>query len=116
MGKIDLVSGKGNDRQRLRQLVEKAAPIKGKEPEEVILKGTNRAIEKVLELAIYFQGQDDCTVRIKTGSVGVVDDIVVSDAPAAHNGEEGEEGEEEVELPESRVRKATVVEVAVSLK
>ncbi len=81
---------------------------KGNVPEAVVLKGTNRAIEKVLGLGLYFQGQDDCMVRLKTGSVGVVDDIVQ---------EEEEDGEEEgEEVPESRVRKVSVVEVAVTLK
>ncbi|KAI9779827.1 MAG: hypothetical protein M1839_007140 [Geoglossum umbratile] len=50
---------------------------KGKvEAEEVILKATAKAIERALNLAIFFQGQQDCRVQIKTGSVGVVDDIV----------------------------------------
>ena len=83
---------------------------KKKDPEAVVLKGTNRAIEKVLGLGLYFQKQDDCMVRLRTGSLGVVDDIVQ---------EEEEGGEEDVvggEVPESRVRKISVVEVAVTLK
>ncbi|KAK0510236.1 hypothetical protein JMJ35_007630 [Cladonia borealis] len=110
-GKIDLVNGKGNEKQKLMALREKTMSMgKGKEVEAVVLKGTNRAIEKVLELGLYFQGQDDCMVRLRTGSVSVVDDIVQEE-------EEGgvEEGEGE-ELPESRVRKISVVEVAVTLK
>ena len=76
-GKVDLVNGKGNDKQKLTAFREKTNSVgKGKEPEAVVLKGTNRAIEKVLELGLYFQRQDDCMVRLKTGSVGVVDDIV----------------------------------------
>lgn len=114
MGKIDLVNGKGSDKQKLRMLSEQAAPLTGKEPEEVVLKATNRAIQNVLGLALYFQGQDDCRVRLKTGTVGVVDDIVVSDPPIGAEGAEEEDDEEE--LPESRVRKATVVEVAIALK
>ena len=105
------MNGKGNDKQKLMALREKPSSVgKGKEAEAVVLKGTNRAIEKVLELALYFQGQDDCMVRLRTGSVSVVDDIVQ---------EEEEGGVEEVEgeaLPESRVRKISVVEVAVTLK
>ncbi len=105
------MNGKGNDKQKLIALRERTTPVgKGKEPEAVVLKGTNRAIEKVLELGLYFQRQDDCMARLRTGSVGVVDDIVEEE-------EEGgmEEGEGE-ELPESRVRKVSVVEVAVTLK
>ena len=86
---------------------------KGKGREEVVLKATNRAIENVLGLALYFQGQDDCTVRLRTGSVGVVDDVVERDG-LVDGGGEGEEEEEE--LPESRIRKCSVVEVAITLK
>ena len=81
-----------------------------KKPEAVVLKATNRAIENVLGLALYFQGQEDCIVRLRTGSVGVVDDIVEKEGDEALGQEEAEE------LPESRVRKCSVVEVAVTLK
>lgn len=114
MGKVDLLNGKGSDKQKLRMLGEKVAPSRGKEREVVVLKATNRAIEKVLGLALYFQGQDDCNVHLKTATVGVVDDIVVSDPSVEAGSDEGEEEDEE--LPESRVRKATVVEVGISLK
>jgi len=66
--------------------------------EEVLLKGTGKAIQKVLQVALYFQEQEDCMVRIRTGSVGAVDDI------------ETAEGEE------SRVRRTSMIEVAVSLR
>ncbi|CAF9933229.1 hypothetical protein IMSHALPRED_009104 [Imshaugia aleurites] len=114
MGKIDLVDGKGSDQQKLRRLGERTNASTGKEPEEVVLKATNRAIQNVLSLALFFQGQDDCRVRLRTGTVGVVDDIVQSAIP--QGAETLEEGEEEEELPESRVRKASFVEVAITLK
>ena len=110
-GKIDLVNGKGNDKQKLVALRQKTIPVgKIKEPEAVVLKGTNRAIEKVLGLGLYFQRQDDCMVRVRTGSVAVVDDIVQEEEEGGLEDGEGEE------LPESRVRKVSVVEVAVTLK
>lgn len=117
MGKVNLINSKMKDKQRLRQLVEKAAPTTGKEPEEVVLKATNRAIQRVLGLALYFQGQEDCRIRLRTGTVGVVDDIVVNDVSADPNEVDlaNVEGDDE-ELPESRIRKATVVEVAITLK
>jgi ribonuclease P/MRP protein subunit POP7 len=86
--------------------------VKDKKPEPVVLKATNRAIENLLGVGLYFMGQDDCVVRISTGSLGVVDDIV--DREGVADGEE-EVGEEE-EVPESRVRKCSVVEVAITLK
>ena len=113
-GKIDLVDGKGSDKQKLRKLGERNNASTGKEPEEVVMKATNRAIQNVLGLALFFQGQDDCRVRLRTGTVSVVDDIVESAIPKGPETEEREDEEEE--LPESRVRKASFVEVAITLK
>ena len=114
MGKVDLVGGKGSDKQKLRKLGERNNASRSKEPEEVVLKATNRAIQSVLGLALFFQGQDDCRVRLRTGTVGVIDDIVESAIPAGAETVDGEDEEEE--LPESRVRKASFVEVAITLK
>ena len=110
MGKFDLINGKRSDKQKLKALGDQVGSAKLKEPEEVLLKGTSRAIEKVLGLALYFQGQGDCRVRLRTGSVGVVDDIVEGD------GEGEKEGDEDEEVPETQVRKISVVEVGISLK
>ncbi|KAI9846016.1 MAG: hypothetical protein M1838_001466, partial [Thelocarpon superellum] len=44
--------------------------------EEVVLKATGRAIKNALGFATYFQDQAQYQVRFRTGSVGVVDDIV----------------------------------------
>lgn len=114
MGKIDLVNGKGSDKQKLRKLGEKTNGSIGKEPEEVVLKATTRAIQNVLGLALFFQGQDDCRVRLRTGTVGVVDDIV--ELAATEEGEIVDGDDEEEDLPESRVRKASFVEVAITLR
>lgn len=117
MGKVDLINGQGSDRQKLKALGDKAGSAKVKAPEEVILKATNRAIENLLGLALFFQGQEDCRVRLKTGSVGVVDDIV--EAPQTGDGhlaEHGEETKADEDLPETQIRKVSVVEVAISIK
>lgn len=114
MGKIDLVDGRGSDKQKLRKLGERTNTTTGKEPVELVLKATSRAIQNVLGLALYFQGQDDCRVQLRTGTVGVVDDIVESAISERAEPMEGEN--EEGELPESRVRKASFVEVAITLK
>jgi ribonuclease P/MRP protein subunit POP7 len=75
---------------------------KGKgEGEEVVLKATGKAIERLLRVAVYFQAQEDVQVRLRTGSVGAVDDVVEKDG--------GETGE-------SRVRRASVLEVGVRLR
>ncbi|MCJ1274536.1 hypothetical protein MMC21_002332 [Puttea exsequens] len=112
IGKIDLVNGKGNDKQKLKKLAEQFKASKGKELEEVVLKATNRAIERALELALYFQGQVDCFVKLRTGTAGVVDDIAESEDITNANGDEGEEDD----LAGSRIRNLSVLEVAINLK
>jgi ribonuclease P/MRP protein subunit POP7 len=111
LGKVSL--SKGTEKERLRQLGQK-----GSEREQVFLRGTGKAIEKVLGLAVYFQSQDDLEVRIKTGSVGVVDDIERKEGNRGsdHDDEEGGGIKVGEEIPETQIRKASVIEVAISLK
>lgn len=79
----------------------KSSEGKNAREEEVVMKATGKAIEKLLRLAIWWQGQKGVVVRIRTGSVGAVDDVV----------EKG--GEELVE--ESRIRRTSCLEVGVRL-
>ncbi|KAI1348855.1 Rpp20 subunit of nuclear RNase MRP and P-domain-containing protein [Xylaria sp. FL0043] len=53
---------------------------------EVLVLGTGRAIQKVAEVALFFQKQPDCIVQMRTGSVAAVDDVVSKE-------EDGLEGE-----------------------
>ena len=135
MGKINLVNSKGTDKQKLRALAKQEEV-----PEEVLLKATGKAVEKVLGLGLYFQGQDDIRVRLRTGSAGAVDDIVEKEIPVVaekkskRKGDEagaeescdrgekevrmvdGGQVQEEVDLPETQIRKISVVEVGLSLR
>ncbi|KAI0521072.1 Rpp20 subunit of nuclear RNase MRP and P-domain-containing protein [Xylaria bambusicola] len=43
---------------------------------QVIVLGTGRAIQKVTEVALFFQKQPDCVVQLRTGSVAVVDEVL----------------------------------------
>ncbi|GAW24515.1 hypothetical protein ANO14919_141020 [Xylariales sp. No.14919] len=43
---------------------------------EVSVLGTGRAIQKVMEVALFFQKQPDCIVQLRTGSVAAVDDVI----------------------------------------
>lgn len=106
---------------------------KGRGREEVVLKGTGRAIEKVLRMVVYWQGQGDVRVVVRTGSVGAVDDVVsVASSYGNRNGGEGArggegngggggeggaegEGEEEEEEG-SRIRRISCLEVGISLR
>ncbi|KAI0835458.1 Rpp20 subunit of nuclear RNase MRP and P-domain-containing protein [Hypoxylon sp. FL0890] len=71
---------------------------------EVVVLGTGRAIQKVTEVALFFQKQADCIVQLRTGSVGAVDDVI-------QEGEEewGGEGEE-------RVRMMSSLEASIKLR
>ncbi|KAL8725257.1 MAG: hypothetical protein Q9181_006482, partial [Wetmoreana brouardii] len=136
-GKINLIddgSNKGrSDKQKLRALAQTVGGGVGggKVKEEVILKATNRAIEKALGLAVFFQGQENLEVRLRTGSQGVVDDIEeveetggrkkVGENGITGDGEEEDkdmdmEDAEEEELPETQIRKVSMVEVGISLR
>ena len=100
------------------------------------MKATGRAIERALQVALFFQQQSDCRVRISTGTADAIDDIIVkpkkSRANLPNGGEdrdvhENKNGqkpsqkrkradEKEVELPEARIRHTNVIEVAISLR
>ncbi|KAK4964882.1 hypothetical protein LTR66_012214 [Elasticomyces elasticus] len=125
--------------------------------EKVVLKATGKAIEKALGIGLWFQSKEEYRVRITTGSVGAIDDIVELDLPAPNNLDEspqqdGEKGRETQldtleredndatlkvpahqdasdsgsaatkadriaeEIPETRVRYTSMVEIAVSLR
>ncbi|KAI1421787.1 Rpp20 subunit of nuclear RNase MRP and P-domain-containing protein [Xylaria sp. FL1777] len=43
---------------------------------EVLVLGTGRAIQKVTEVALFFQKQPDCVVQLRTRSVAAVDDVI----------------------------------------
>ncbi len=125
-GKLELVNANGGDKQRLSALVKEDKEGVGKE--EVIYKASGKAIAKVLDLAVYWQARENVRVTLRTGSQGVVDDIVeVEDADKASGaqGETGEEehdvdmenGQDEVEeedLPETQIRRVSFLEVAIT--
>ena len=98
MGKFSLLED-GNDREKVRR----AGKGRDAASEEVLVKATGKAIEKALQVALYFQAQKDCMVKLKTGSVGAVDDVIA------------EEGQEE-EVPDTRIRRTSMLEVGISLR
>lgn len=57
----------------------------GSEREEVVLKGTGKAIGKVMELGLWFQQRDaEYHVRLKTGSVFAVEDVQYEEEAEKH--------------------------------
>ncbi|KAI0021324.1 Rpp20 subunit of nuclear RNase MRP and P-domain-containing protein [Xylariomycetidae sp. FL0641] len=80
---------------------------------EVLVCGTGRAIQVVLQVASFFQKQNDCVVQLRTGSIGAIDDVV------ANEGEEKEEEEEEdpwASGADQRVRMMSSLEASIKLK
>lgn len=115
MVKTDLIEGKGSDKQKLKSLATATAAAKEKKPETVLLKATNRAVDKALSIALFLKEQEDLRVHIMTGTVAVVDDIIPEEVPdeaagTAEMSQDGDVGQE------TRVRYLNVLEVAVSMK
>lgn len=108
----------------------------GRVEEEVIVKGTGKAIGRVMEIGMWFQKRDAYDTRLKTGTVGSIDDIEVAekeeeamdvdDTAAGAEVEVEGEGTATTELPEvcdekeatsgARLRYLSVLEVAISLR
>jgi ribonuclease P/MRP protein subunit POP7 len=85
--KQSLASGKPGtlSSKKVDQAIADAAKAKGgvKQGEEVFVKATGKAIERALEIGLFFQQQADCKVRVTTGSVEVVDDVEIVRAARA---------------------------------
>lgn len=80
--------------------------------DEIVLKATGKAIAKALSLALWFQQRVEYNVRIETGTVGAIDDIVPpEDAP---EDEDQNMKDEEEDIPESRIRFASTIQIFVS--
>lgn len=91
--------------------------------DEVAVRASGRAIERVLAVGRWFEQKEGYRIAIRTGTVKTVDDIerlperddevVTEDMDL--NSEEEEEEEEEEEVAEARIRHVSYVEVAVAL-
>ncbi|CAK3794042.1 hypothetical protein DOTSEDRAFT_75599 [Lecanosticta acicola] len=96
--------------------------------EEVVIKGSGKAIPKVMDLGVWFQQRDETySVRLKTGTASSIDDVTyekpVDETKASNedaamgNADDGlqEEGAKET-VEETRIRNVSVLEVYVSLR
>ncbi|KKY33229.1 hypothetical protein UCDDA912_g06828 [Diaporthe ampelina] len=75
--------------------------------EEVLVRGTGRAMAKALHIAAWFGKQSEYVVNVRTMSLETVDDVVVDEDGAE---DEGGFGAEE----ESRARMVNCLEVGIS--
>lgn len=98
--------------------IERAESSKGA-GEEVLVKGTGKAIEKVMSIAGFFQENaitEGIKVRLTTGSVWAIDDISVSHDEVPEGEQMDVDGKDEEDIPETRVRQVSVLEVRIGLR
>ncbi|OJD15010.1 hypothetical protein AJ78_04695 [Emergomyces pasteurianus Ep9510] len=70
--KVDL-SEKVGEKEKLAKLTESTEELK---KEEVFIKATGRAIEKAMSIGKWFAAKEEYAIKVNTGTVMVVDDIV----------------------------------------
>lgn len=100
---LQIAGPKMSDRKRLEMLEKGQERVR---KEEVFVKGTGRAIEKVLSLGRWFEARgEEYSVRVKTGCVLVVDDVVEGEDSAEK--EEEEDGIKDGGVDESGVDLST---------
>jgi ribonuclease P/MRP protein subunit POP7 len=102
-----------------RILAAAVAGLDSANKEEVTIKGTGRAIEKVLDLAAWFgerELEEGVKVRLSTGSIWAVDDIVQDMDATTPGDNQGDGADTAGEIPESRMRRVSVLEAKITLR
>jgi ribonuclease P/MRP protein subunit POP7 len=92
--------------------IERVASIMAAEKydrDEIILKATGKAIAKAMSLGLWFEEKVEYNIRIETGTVGAIDDILPPEDEDQSMKDEAEE-----EIPESRIRYASTIQIFVS--
>lgn len=107
-------SAAGNDEISDIEKVAAVMAANKHERDEVILKATGKAIAKALSLGVWFQQREEYAVRIETGTVGAIDDIVAPEDNAGEEEDQNMKDDGEEEMPESRIRYASTIQIFVS--
>ncbi|KAL1303815.1 hypothetical protein AAFC00_000275 [Neodothiora populina] len=91
--------------------------------EEVVVKATGKAIQKALSVGLWFQRRDGFGILIRTGSVAAIDDVEVAEEEQARENDGAEtdqlmkdareEEPQQEPIPETRIRYASTIEIAV---
>jgi ribonuclease P/MRP protein subunit POP7 len=105
-----------DDISDIERIAAAMAEIAKNSSDEVILRATGKAISKALEMALWFQQRAEYAIRIETGTVGAIDDIVAPDGNAGHDEAmvlDGGGGDD-AGIPESRIRYASTIQIFVS--
>lgn len=107
----------GRDKEALEQI----------EHEPVFVKATGKAVDKALGLAVVMMKERNWEVRVRTGSVCAIDDIVENhgnelESPDVVMSDDVEDAhkkdaiEDIDEIPETRVRFTSMIEIEVRLR
>lgn len=112
MGKVDIISGEGTDKEKLEALG--VGTSGNSKQEEILLKATGKAIKIATDLAHFFQAKEDFNVQLRNGRVSVVDDLVRVEKPGDESIDDTQPGGEKI--PETRVRQLKMLEVAITKK
>lgn len=107
-------SSAGNDEISDIEKVAAVMAANKHERDEVILKATGKAIAKALSLGVWFQQREEYAVRIETGTVGAIDDIVPPEDAAGEEEDQEMKDDGQEDIPESRVRFASTIQIFVS--
>jgi ribonuclease P/MRP protein subunit POP7 len=98
-----------------------AAHANGGGKDEVLVKGTGKAIEKVLALAGWFQdrgAEEGVRIRLETGSWWAVDDVEIEEATNDDTMDvdrEVQDSKQDEEIPDSRTRGLSVLTARVTV-
>lgn len=105
---LDLSSKRKTEKEKLAQLAQGHERLrKGKGEEEVFIKASGRAIEKALSVGKWFETKEtEYVVRVKTGTVLVVDDVIEDEAARQRVLAEGEKAKQQ----ESKGEETSTVE------
>jgi len=107
-------SSAGNDEISDIEKVAAVMAANKHERDEVILKATGKAIAKALSLGVWFQQREEYAVRIETGTVGAIDDIVPPEDAAGEEEDREMKDDGQEDIPESRIRFASTIQIFVS--
>ncbi|WEW60523.1 AlbA family DNA/RNA-binding protein [Emydomyces testavorans] len=76
VAKVDLHDRKVSEKEKVAQLKESTQAL---QKEEVFIKATGRAIQKAMDIGKWFNEKEGYNIKVKTGTVLVVDDIIEDD-------------------------------------
>jgi ribonuclease P/MRP protein subunit POP7 len=105
--KIDLLNNKVSEKEKFERLAKGVEALK---KEEVFIKATGRAIDKAMSVGKWFGEKEGHDIKVKTGSILVVDDIVedkeLREKQRRAKAQKEKVGQGEAELPNDPVTAA----------